>query len=157
MAEEKVNDTKDNLGEILIDGFIFIITAAFFYQSLKLEGVFQGIANGPGTFPQTMTAFVLVLISIELVKAYRNNNKLGKVSAIIADVFPRKVIILIGLVIIYALVLEKLHFTISTLLFLWIGMFAFDSKRPIHKLIISVIVLSAILLIFKTIFMVLLP
>ena len=152
-----MNNAKDNLGEVLTAGLIFIITAMFFYQSLQLEGIFQKMPNGPGTFPQIMTAFVLILVSCELVKLCRENSKFGNLRVLIADIFPQKVIILIGLVTMYALVLEKFHFNISTFLFLWIGMYAFDSKRPIHKLIISIVVLCAILLIFKIVFMVLLP
>lgn len=152
-----MNNAKDNLGEVLTAGLIFIITAMFFYQSLQLNGIFQKMPNGPGTFPQIMTTLVLILASSELVKLCRENSKFGNLRVLIADIFPKKVILLIGLVVMYALVLEKFHFTISTFLFLWIGMYAFDSKQPIRKLIISIVVLGAILLIFKIVFMVLLP
>lgn len=156
-TEQNLDIKKSKPGEYLIIILTCIITGALFLQSIKLEGIFQGASSSTGAFPQIMTSIVLLLIFFEIVKLYKNNYKQGKLKDILTYMFPREVILLIVLVAAYAFLLEKLHFTASTLLFLWIGMFVFDSKRPVNKLIISVGVLVAVLLIFKVVFKVLLP
>lgn len=155
--EQNEHYKNSNPGEHLVIILIFIITGGFLYESIGLTGIIQGQHSGIGSLPQIITIIVIILNGFLLLQYLKGKKKNMNFKNIIYHVFPKEVIILIMLVISYALLIEKLHFRITTLLFLWIGMVSLDKKRPILKLIIALGVLASLLLIFSTIFKVLLP
>ena len=144
-------------GEYWIVGILILIVGALFVESAKLPGIFQGFSNNRGSLPQLMTSTVLFLILLVVIGMFRRGYRQGTFKEGLAYIFSQEVIILLIAVSAYAFLVEWLHFNITTLLFLWGCMFFFDRKRPLHKLLVSAGVLVVLVVIFSTVFNVLLP
>jgi hypothetical protein len=144
-------------GEYWIVGILILIVGALFVEAAKLPGIFQGFSNNRGSMPQIMTGTVLLLILLVMIGMVRRGYKQGTFREGLAYVFSPEVAILLVAVGAYALLVEWLHFKITTLLFLWGCMFFFDRKRPLHKLLVSAGTLVVLVVIFSTVFNVLLP
>ena len=91
------------------------------------------------------------------IQLMRERYKEGKITEVIKSLFCREVIIIIVMVTLYALLLEKLHFAPTTMLFLFFSMVLLERKKPVNKFIISAGTLASIILIFEYIFQVILP
>ncbi len=143
-------------GELLFVIFLFAITAAFLYEAMKLPGLQKGLANAPGAIPQLITVTVLVLICLVAAPLLRQGRKQAAAGAI-GFLFSKEVVVLLILVLGYAFILELLHFELTTLIFLWTGMYFLERKNPFKKLIISVGTVGVIILIFFYAFRVVLP
>lgn len=144
-------------GEYGVVALLFLIMAILFAGSLALPGIFQGHTNDAGTLPQIATFLVLVLLGIEFAKLLAKRRPLGRLRQVAHYLFSKEVFILLGAVVCYALLLEVLHFELTTALFLWGCMFLLDRKRPIHKLIVTGCTVGSIVLVFSTVFNVMLP
>lgn len=147
----------DPPGEYGVIALLFVIVAILFAGSLALPGIFQGHTNDAGTLPQIATFLALVLLGIEFAKLLVKRQPAGGLRQIARYLFSKEVFILIGAVVCYALLLELLHFELTTALFLWGCMFLLDRKRPIHKLIVTGCTVGGIVLVFSTVFNVMLP
>ncbi|WP_422443930.1 tripartite tricarboxylate transporter TctB family protein [Thermoanaerobacterium sp. DL9XJH110] len=149
--------TKKNPGELYFLLLLFIINGAFFIESLKLKGIMQGLYNESGFIPQIISAVSIIMISILIIHYIRGNDTEKKPFEALRYLFSRDVIILLVLVILYAFVLEILHFKLATFLFLYISMLMFDRNKPVQKFIISLGTLVSIVVIFAYLFQVILP
>lgn len=144
-------------GEYYIIAGLLLVIGTLFVDSLKLPGIFQGFTVGTGVLPQVMTAAVSILllfISIQMIKVRYIG---GKLLDTLNYLFSKEVLILIFGVVLYGILMKYLHFKTTTFLFLWSIMYLLDSKQPLNKFLISLLVLIGILLIFSTVFRVLLP
>jgi hypothetical protein len=151
------NPQTQRPGEYWIVGILVLIVGALFVEAAKLPGIFQGFTHDMGTLPQIMTSTVLLLILLLVIGMVKRGYRQGTLKESLAYIFSPEVVILLVAVGLYALLVEWLHFNITTLLFLWACMFAFDRKRPLHKLLVSAGTLVTLVVIFSTIFNVLLP
>lgn len=147
---------KEKPGELYFIFFLFLLTGAFLLESFKLKGVLQGSFNGPGAIPQIMSLTILFMLFLVCIQYVRNHKEAAPVK-VVRYLFSAEVITLLVLVTLYALFLELLHFEITTLLFLWAGMFLLERRNPLKKLIISVCTLGLIILIFAYVFRVIMP
>jgi hypothetical protein len=155
--EEQAKERKviEKPGELFFIIILILIVAALLTESIKLKGIVQGTANGPGVMPQIisfMLLLLLVLICFQLIK-----KKELKVMEVLQYLFSAEVIILLGLVVLFALLLERLHFELTALLFLWASMFLLERRDALKKLVISLFILGTIVLIFAYGFKVILP
>lgn len=142
--------------------FILILFSIFaIYQSYKISGK-QFTSSCPGAFPM-FTSIVLLILGIWIwgEKKHLSPEKYPslkeKMRAIRDLILNRDIFIVIILIFAYSMVLEILGFSISTFLFLWISMTYLSLGKIIRNFGISLLSLSIILLIFKTIFRVILP
>ena len=126
-------------------------------QSLKVKGIFQGSLSGPGSIPQIITIITLAMVIKLIFNLLKKGNRFGNVRGIVDYLFCKNNIILLISVTIYALILEKLHFKISTFIFLFVTMYLLDKKSSIKKFVISAATLIVLELIFSGIFKVILP
>lgn len=143
-------------GEIYFIISLFLLAGAFLLESLKLKGIMQGSSNGPGVIPQIMSLSILFMLCLVFIQYVRNHKEFAPIKAV-RYLFSTEVITLLVLVTLYALLLELLYFEITSLLFLWAGMFLLERNNPLKKLIISICVLGSILLVFNSVFKVVLP
>lgn len=142
--------------------FILILFSIFaIYESYKISGTKLTSAS-PGAFP-LFISIMLLIFSIwiwgEKCKLSLSSKlKLGdRIKALGNLLFTKEISVVIILLIVYASVLELLGFTLSTFLFLWITISFLSSGKILRNLGVSVLSVSIILLIFKTIFKVILP
>lgn len=152
---QEANKT-DKPGELYFIISLFMLAGAFLIESLKLKGIIQGSSNGPGVIPQIMSLSILFMLCLVCIQYVRNHKESAPIK-VVRYLFSTEVITLLVLVTLYALLLELLHFEITSLLFLWVGMFLLERRNLLKKLIISVCTLGFLLLVFNYIFKVVLP
>jgi|GEM_PF-895706 len=144
-------------GEYLLVGLLFVIVGALFLESLKLPGIYQGHTNHAGTLPQAVTTLILLLLGMQAVSLIRRRGNLGSLREAGRYLLSKDVIVLIIGVTAYAFLVELLHFEITTFLFLWSCMMLLDWRRPWMKLIVSISTVVGLVLLFHTLFHVVLP
>lgn len=144
-------------GELKMCALLLLICGALFYDSLKSEGLYQGVSSGPGSIPQLVSGLLVLMVIALAVTLLSKGYKDGTFGELVHYLFNKEVVVLIVAVIVYGLVVETLHFIPTTLLFLIITMYTFDPKQLLMKVGISVGTVAVLVLIFSTLFQVVLP
>ncbi|HCX03774.1 MAG TPA: hypothetical protein DHM42_04745 [Clostridiales bacterium] len=142
-------------------GFVYIlfgfslVTLYFAIQIFKKEVSF----SSPGFFPVFVSSIMIItsiLIWREMKKLSPSKSK-NKVKETINSMLNRRIVVSIILIFIYAFLLGIVGFEISTLLFLFSIMMFLKAGKWFKVLIISSVTLGVIIVIFSTIFNVILP
>lgn len=144
-------------GELKMCALLLVISGALFVDSLRSEGFLQGVSNGPGSIPQLVSGVLVLMVIAVAVSLLRQGYKEGTFSELAHFLFDKEVVILLSSVILYGLLVETLHFIPTTILFLIATMYLLDRKQLVKKVIISVGTVAVLVLIFSTLFQVILP
>lgn len=155
--KQKSLQSGKKAGELYFLFILFVLFVILLKEALKQEGILEGVSGGPGIIPQLMSGAALVMVVLLFIQLMRKHYKEGKIIEVIKSLFCREVITIIGMVVLYALLLERLHFVPTTMLFLFFSMILLDRKKTVNKLIISAGMVASIVLIFRYIFQVILP
>ncbi|MFZ7119543.1 MAG: tripartite tricarboxylate transporter TctB family protein [Eubacteriaceae bacterium] len=157
---------KIEKGEFIFVFILLISSLMLFVLSFQIYKKDPRI-SGPGSFPLFISILLIIILNIILWTIKKRGNKLFEeekslnklIKKTLNYLFPQKIILLILLVIIYAIFLPNLGFTISTFLFLFLSMLLFvhDRKNIIKIFIISTLSIISILIIFSHIFKIVLP
>lgn len=143
-------------------GILLILFSIFaIYESYRISRVDLTLSS-PGAFPMFISTLLLVFtcwIGVEnyYSKRPKKQNVLDKTKALGSLILSRDILLTIVFLIIYALVLEKVGFVISTVIFLWTSISFLSRGKIIKSLGISILIVVFIVLIFNTIFNVVLP
>jgi hypothetical protein len=148
---------RHNPGEIYFTLILLLINVAFLMESFKMEGIFQRSYNKGGFLPQTISIISIIMIVTIGIRCFKDGSKAVKFIEVFRYIFSRDVLIMITMVIVYALVLKHLRYKLSTFLFLFLSMISIDRYKLFNKIIISFCIMAASVLIFATVFKVLLP
>ncbi|MGO1468614.1 MAG: tripartite tricarboxylate transporter TctB family protein [Tissierella sp.] len=148
---EKKSFLKNNR---LIEGIVISLLSIFFIiESLKLHSG-QSWALSPALFPLIITISILffsVWLIIKSLKEERSNTNLIKTEGIM------KLIFVIIISILYLVFLQKLHFLISSIIYLFLFLFILGERRWWLLGIISLITPVLIQYIFGNLLGVFLP
>ncbi|MDR0440190.1 MAG: tripartite tricarboxylate transporter TctB family protein [Candidatus Accumulibacter sp.] len=144
-------------GEYKMMLVLFAICVALFADSLRSEGVFQGVSAGPGSIPQIVGALTLLMIAGLAVQFFRQGYREGGFTDLMHHLFNREVVILLVTLTIYGFIVETIHFIPATFLFLVTTMYLLDPKKLLLKIVVSAGTLAALYVIFSTLFRVVLP
>lgn len=155
--QQKNQKTNQRPGELFFIIILFAIFGAFLIEAVKLTGLIQGASKGPGTIPQLVVFLVLILICIQGFFQIRNYSNKEKLDEILGYLFSKEVVLILLMVVLYAFLLEKLHFEITTLLFLFTAMYFIDRRKPLQKLLVSLGAIGFIVVVFAYLFKVVLP
>ena len=151
------NEKASAKGEFKMLALLFVMFAALFIDSLQVEGIFQGRSSGPGGIPQIVCFLMLILVGVQTASLYKQGYKEGTFSELIHYLFDKDVVILLVMVVFYGALVETLHFIPTTILFLATTMYLLERTNLIKKILISVSTVAVLVLIFSTIFQVVLP
>lgn len=154
---DKQNAPKHAAGEIWFLGLVFLMTLALFLDSLKLKGIFTGFTN-PSSLPQIFLLVLFFLIIWVTCKTlFHDKFREKSFKKAIKYLVSKDVVILLIMVLAYLLLLPFLHFTITSLIFLFGTMYLLDRRKPLQKVLISAGVVAGIQLIFHYLMQVVLP
>lgn len=157
-AESTTVERGNPAGELKLLALLMLIGVALFVDSLNVDGLFQGVNNGPGTIAQIIALALIFLVGSRAVSLMRDPAyREGTWKDVKAYLFDQQVIILIVMIILYGFLVEKLHFVPTSILFLITTMYLLDRKNLIKKAIISCIFVGILYLVFSTAFQVVLP
>lgn len=144
-------------GEYKMMVVLFIISLALFVDSLRSEGIFQGHSAGPGSIPQLVSGALVLMIVGLAIQFYRRDYREGGFGDLLHHLFDKEVVILLIMLVLYALVVETIHFVPATFLFLVGTMYLLEPDKLVLKLVVSAGTLGLLYLIFSTLFQVVLP
>lgn len=140
-----------------------IVCLIFLFFSLQMY-LADPTPSSQGAFPLFVSSVLLLMAVFMLWEMRKCENAFNQETALIEKIkssiqflLPGKVPLILLYVLVYAIILPKLGFVISTLVFLLGSMFTLNREKPIRTLIVSVCVLAGIVLIFQYIFKVVLP
>lgn len=157
----KLEKNELKAGEIGLSTILILFSSFAIYESYRISEVDLTISS-PGAFPMFISILLLIFSIWIFVEDYRSNRQkkqriLDKISSIGRLILPKKIFQTIIFLAIYALVLDKIGFVISTLMFLWISISFLAKENFLKNLGISILIVVSIVLIFNTIFNVVLP
>jgi putative tricarboxylic transport membrane protein len=155
--EEKVKEEPRPKGEYKVMALLFLISMAFFIDSIRSEGIFQGVSNGPGSIPQIVSGSLVLIVVGLAIQYFVKGHKDGGFKDLMHYLFDKEVVILLTTITIYGSVVEIIHFIPATILFLISTMYLLERKNLIKKMIISLATVGVLVLIFSTLFQVVLP
>lgn len=152
---------EKKVGEMGLSIFLILFSIFVIYESYGISGSDITISS-PGAFPLFISIMMLVFsiwITIENYGVSKNSNQTisRKLKAIRELVFSRDIVMTTIFLIAYALILARIGFVISTILFLWLNINFLSKNNNIKNLWIAILIVVIIVLIFNTIFNVVLP
>jgi len=144
-------------GEIWLLGLLFLLTLALFIDSLKLNGIFNGLTNS-NSLPQLFILAIFFLIVLVACRTlFRDRFRERGLKEAVRHLVSRDVVILLLMALVYGVLLPFAHFTIASLLFLFGTMYLLDRKKPLSKAVISIGVTAGIVVVFQYLMQVVLP
>lgn len=151
---------KLNYGENAFTWALLVFSVFVLVFAYRISG-FSSVSS-PGTFP--MIAAAVMVVSVLLVlrgnrKAVKpkSENLTDELRQAAREIFSPVFLIYTGIVIVYMLIIQPLHFLPSSFAFLLVSMIFLKGSTPIKSLIISAVTLGVIYLIFHYLFRVVLP
>lgn len=153
--EKKLKPGEKGLSIILILFSIFTLIESYKISGNKLT------ASSSGAFPM----FISVMLFIFSIWIYFEKTNVSDKEISITErmketrdlILTKDISVFIIMLIIYAILLEWIGFETSTLLFLWAGISFLYKNNIIKNLGISILTVGIIVIIFNTIFKVILP
>jgi putative tricarboxylic transport membrane protein len=151
---------KLQAGENLFTWLLLLLSLFGLVCAYLISG-FKSVSS-PGTFPMIATAVMVVSIVMVIL----DNRKAQKPEAdglkdelrqAAKEIFPPVFLVYTGIVIVYMLIIQPLHFLPSSFAFLLVSMIYLKGSTPLKSLLISAGTLGGIYLIFHYLFRVVLP
>jgi putative tricarboxylic transport membrane protein len=135
-------------------GIGFMVLAVFvFVAASRMLTVEKGI--GPGDYPKVVAAGLFILGAILSIDSFLRGfppltEKINKNAV-------RRLVVFIAVSLFYVWSMRFLGFIVATLPFLFFGMYFFGYKKRLTMIIVSIGVTAAIYVVFRLIFLVMLP
>ena len=142
-------------GETLF-GFLFLGLSLFlFWQSYEIAG-FDALSS-PGALPLAASGLMVISCVIALIDDFKRPSEAGQIKAFFEHIMPVSVALMIAIIFLFAILLEDVGFIITAFVFL-VGTIQLLHRKGIAKsLLIAAIALVFVYLIFRIVFVVVLP
>jgi putative tricarboxylic transport membrane protein len=143
--------------QITYGAIMALVSAIFFAATLRFPASSGGI--NPRAFPLVVIlstfALSLLLIAQGIVKMVREKGAVDKTMP--RGATARKLVVLVGAVLLYAALLERVGYILVTPFLMALAMYFFGERKPIRIIAGALITTAALYLIFRGIFRVPLP
>lgn len=144
----KPGETGFNI--LLLLGSVFL-----FYQAYKIAG-FSALSS-PGAIPMAASAIMVISACIIVMKDFARPKAVGGVKAFFAQILPFTIAVMCGFIILFAVVLQKVGFVLTGLVFLWVSIWFLQKRGPLPAAMIALLCVVVIYVLFRLIFQVILP
>lgn len=147
-------------GEMTFVVVLLLFAATALWQAWRISGL-SGWST-PGTVPM-LAALVMAGAGLRIALATLRRPPPALPSgatlprAFARALLPRAVVAFTLLIVLYMFTLEPLGFVVASLVFLYAGMWALGSRRPVYNLVVAAASLAAVYVVFQTAFSVVLP
>lgn len=146
-------------GELTFMALIVLFSAFMLWASYNISGMDS--LSSPGFFPMLCAGTMLLTGLTSLRQAVRSKLELQPGQTVferfVHKLAPFTLVMFTVLIVAYMLLLEVLGFLVASYLFLLLSMQVLGSKRPGLNVLVSLVVLAAIFVVFRTAFSVVLP
>lgn len=140
-------------GERLFSLLMLCISSLLFWQAYGIAQ-FSSLSS-PGAVPLATSAIMIISASIVMVNTWKL--PADSTSRFTRNILPPLVGIVMGLILIYALILESLGFLLASSAFLFVGFTLLHRSRIHISLGLTLLSLSIIYVVFRLFFQVILP
>lgn len=144
----KPGETGFNI--LLLLGSVFL-----FYQAYKIAG-FSALSS-PGAIPMAASAIMVISACIIVAKEFSRPKAEGGAKAFFTQILPFTIAVMCGLIILFAVVLQKVGFVLTGIGFLFASIWFLQKRGPLHAALIAVLSVVIIYVLFRLIFQVILP
>lgn len=152
---EYVEETERKPGEIVFCLLGTMIGVLGWYFALDMT---SDSYSSPSVFPKITSSIIILCGIITLFKSVRRNPPAKDSPGALQYLLPRDVFVIIGMLLVYCLVLPILHFIPASYLFMVAGMvYLHRGKNIVRCLVYSAIALLVLVLVFRYLFLVILP
>lgn len=142
-------------GETLF-GFLMLALSLFlFWQAYEIAG-FSALSS-PGAFPMAVSAIMVVSACVAIVHDFKRPSDPFEWQHFFERILPGTVAAMIGIIFVFAVVLENVGFLITAFVFLVICIQMLHRQGIGQAVLISAVGLVFIYLVFRIIFVVVLP
>lgn len=142
-------------GETGFNILLLLVSIFLFYQAYKIAG-FSALSS-PGAIPMAASAIMVITACIIVVKEFARPKSEGGMQAFFAQILPFTVAVMCGLIILFAVVLQKVGFVLTGLGFLWVAIWFLQKRSPLSAALIALLCVVIIYILFRLIFQVILP
>jgi putative tricarboxylic transport membrane protein len=145
-------------GELAFGYFLLGLSLFLFRYAYAIEGFAS--PSSAGTFPLAATALMAATALVAIVRGHRAaraHAPEGSARAFLAEVTPLGVIAFAGMIVAYALALDMAGFLLATFVFLTAAIAAFHRRGLLLAAVVSLAALAAVYVVFRVIFVVVLP
>lgn len=154
---------KFEMGEHSFLWITFAISVVFFIAAILLYKEHPGV-GGDAAFPVVAAFIMLAGAVLSIFEAHHwepahpeHLTFKEKIIQAYRMLFPDKTLLMCLYILLYALILNRLGFNISTCLYLFVSMVTLQPKKPLRSLIASILLTAMIYLCFGVLFRVRLP
>lgn len=152
---EYVPETIRKPGEIGFSCLWILLGILGWYFALEIT---SETYSSPSVFPKIASTIIIVCGLISLLKAIKRAPPAPGGDNVFQYLLPKDVLVILSLLLVYCIVLPHLHFIASSYLFMVIGMiYLHRGKSIVRSLIYSAIALLLLVLVFRYLFLVILP
>lgn len=149
-----------HLGETAFTWLMLAFSVFVLAQGYRISG-FSSVSS-PGMFPMLAAAImvinlVLLLLGNRQVEKPEAQDLKDELRRTVKDIFRPEILVYSGIIVLYMILIEPLHFLPSSFLFLAGSIIYLKGSTPVKALLISAGTLGGIYLIFQTLFKVVLP
>jgi len=149
-----IPESERKPGELGFAVIWFVFGFLGFYFAM---GMTHDSLSAPSVFPKLASAIIMLCSAYSFVKALKRK-KPGPDSHIFNFLLPKDVLVILCGLIVYCILMPKVHFIPASYAFMALGMiYLHRGKKIVQSLIISAGVLAVLVIIFRYIFLVLLP
>ncbi|MEG1799131.1 MAG: tripartite tricarboxylate transporter TctB family protein [Synergistaceae bacterium] len=150
-----VEDPERKPGEIAFSCMWILFGALGYYFAL---GMTHDDYASPSVFPKLASCIIVLCGLFILFKDLKRNKPKEGSPNVFQYLLPKDVLVILCGLIVYCIVLPRLHFIASSYLFMVLGMiYLHRGKKIVQSLIISAGALAVLVAIFRYIFLVILP
>lgn len=140
-------------GEKIFSYVLLALSAVCIIGAFFIVPISELTVSSPGGYPVFVACLCFVLAAITAFRKPEEVDSEGKEEKL----FDRTILIFIAMLVMYALAIIYLHYTVATLLFLFVSIFYLRKKDWRMAILVSYICTFLILLVFKYAFSVILP
>lgn len=149
------SDSVNKPGERAFSVLMLVGSLLLLWQAYDISK-FSALSS-PGAFPMAASAIMVISSTVVLVKQFKLPAPHTHFHLFFYQIIPPLIAIMIGLIFVFAVMLEDVGFIISAFVFLLITIQLLYRCKPHTTLLLSVLALVVIYVVFRLVFQVVLP
>ncbi|MCE0495997.1 tripartite tricarboxylate transporter TctB family protein [Vibrio salinus] len=147
--------TSRGPGELVFNGILVLVSMFLVYQAYQISGI--GELSSPGFFPLVASFVMLVSSMFTFWTTLHTKAPSHSFESFMERILPRNILIILASIFVFVLCLDSLGFITAAFLFLFFTFTVFYRRGWLVSLLLSVVVLTVVFVIFRMVFLVVLP
>ncbi|SDH79298.1 Tripartite tricarboxylate transporter TctB family protein [Vibrio xiamenensis] len=142
-------------GELVFNALMVLVSLVLLYQAYHITD--HHTLSSPAAFPLSATAIMVFFSALNFYQSWQKRPVTQAIKGFFKHILPINVMVMMGLIALFALSLESIGFIISALVFLTAAVYIFYRQSWWRALSMALVALVGIYCIFRLVFLVILP